>query len=71
MSNHERVVRVFIFVQLTDKQCIITQSLGHQAECSNIVQGTQQVLMQWNKNMWSLFLHILPDFNRNRTENVA
>ena len=27
--------------------------------------------MQWNKNVWSLFLHILPDFSINRNENVA
>ena len=27
--------------------------------------------MQWNKHVWSLFLHILPYFSINRTENVA
>ena len=27
--------------------------------------------MQWNKHVWLLFLHILPDFSINSTENVA
>ena len=29
------------------------------------------MLIQWNKHVWSLFLHILPDFSINRAENVA
>ena len=44
---------------------------GRQVEYSNIIWGTQQVLMQWNKHEWSLFLHILPNFNLNGTENVT
>ena len=27
--------------------------------------------MQWNKHVWSLFLHILPDFSINSAESVA
>ena len=27
--------------------------------------------MQWNKHVWSLFLHILPSSNPIRTENAA
>ena len=39
-------------------------------ECSNIIGRTRQMLMQWNKHVWSLFLHNLPDFSINRIENV-
>ena len=27
--------------------------------------------MQWNKHVWLLFLHILPDSNKNHPENAA
>ena len=37
----------------------------------NIVWGTRQGLIQWNKYVWLLFLHILPVSNLNHTENVA
>ena len=37
-------------------------TLGLAASCSNSFHWTRQVLMQWNKHVWSLFLHILPDF---------
>ena len=43
---------------------------GGQAEYSDI-WGTLQVLMQWNKHVWPLFLHILPYSNPIRTENAA
>ena len=46
-------------------------TLGRQPECSNISQGTRQVLMQWNKHVWSWFLHILPYSKPIRTENTA
>ena len=44
---------------------------GWKAEYSNISRGTRQVWMQWNKHVWSLFLHILPYSNQIHTENAA
>ena len=46
-------------------------TLGLSGECLNIFRGTRQVLMQRNKHVWSLFLHILPYSNQIRTENAA
>ena len=37
---------------------------GQTASCSNSFIGTRQMLMHWNKHVWSLFLHNLPDKQR-------
>ena len=48
--------------------CLNTRPIGW---VFNIIRGTRQVLMQWNKHVWSLFLHILPYSSSIRTENAA
>ena len=48
--------------------CLNTRPIGR---VLNIIRGTRQVLMQWNKHVWSLFLHILPYSSPIRTENAA
>ena len=43
---------------------------GRWGEYSNILGGTRQELMEWNKHVQSLLLHILPNSNQIRTENA-
>ena len=48
--------------------CLNTRPIGR---VFKLRPRARQVLMQWNKHVWSLFLHILPEFSIHRAENVA
>ena len=61
------ITHVFSCINICWNRRKLLEHVEH--ECSSISWGARQVLMQWNKHVWSLFVFLIP--TQKPTENCA